>query len=160
MRSHIKHSVTIDQPHDSWLGMTNDATCESSDSAFLNDDRVWLAGKDWSLLGLVLLVRLLWHTVEQTKEYMCFDSTLINFILHLPGGLHFSDALDTLHALWQLRFVDDSWFASGFNDRPSLIHAVEIGGTAQVLATVLRVYPAKVHGHIAKVIDRIEAIFL
>jgi hypothetical protein len=43
--------------------MTNDTTRESSDSAFLNDDRVWLASKDGSLLGLVFLIRLLWNTV-------------------------------------------------------------------------------------------------
>jgi hypothetical protein len=55
--------VPIDEPHNSWLGMTNDTTRESSDSAFLNDDRVWLASKDGSLLGLVFLIRLLWNTV-------------------------------------------------------------------------------------------------
>jgi hypothetical protein len=81
-------------------------------------------------------------------------------ILHLPGGLHLSDALDTLHALWQLRFVNDSRLASGFDDCPCLIHAVEVGGTAHVLTTVLRVDPAKVHGHVAKIVDGIEAIFL
>jgi len=63
-RTHIEHSVPIDEPHDSWLRMTNDTTRESSDSAFLNDDRVWLASKDRSLLGLVFLIRLFWYTVE------------------------------------------------------------------------------------------------
>jgi hypothetical protein len=56
--------VPIDEPHDSWLGMTNDTTRESSDSAFLDDDRVWLACKDGSLLRLVFLIRLLWYTVK------------------------------------------------------------------------------------------------
>lgn len=94
--------MSINEPHNSWLGMANDTTSESSNSAFLNDDRVRLAGEDGSLLRLVFLIRLFWHTVIHNIYLHALNIKQRTLSLHLPGGLHLSNALDTLHALRQL----------------------------------------------------------
>ena len=46
----------------------------------------------------------------------------------------------------------------GLDDGAGLIHAVLVGGAAHVLARVLRVHPAEVHRHVAKVVDRLETV--
>lgn len=61
--------------------------------------------------------------------------------------------------LRQLRVVHDARLASGLDNGLGLVHAVEVGGTAQVLATVLGVYPTEVHGDVSEVIDRRETVF-
>lgn len=78
--------------------------------------------------------------------------------LHLPRGLQVSDHLYTLHALGQLRVVDDAGFAAGLDGGPGLVHAVQVGRPAKVLSAVFRVDPAEVHRHVSKVVDRIESV--
>ena len=46
----------------------------------------------------------------------------------------------------------------GLDDGARLVHAVQVGGSAQVLARVLRVHPAEVHRHVAKVVNRRESV--
>ena len=74
----------------------------------------------------------------------------------LPAGLHLTDLLDGHHALGQLGLVDDASLAGALDDGPCFVRAVEVGGPADVFARVLGVHPAKVHGHIAKVVDGSE----
>lgn len=73
----------------------------------------------------------------------------------LPSPLFF----DTLHVLWQLGVVYNAWFAGGLDYSSGLVHAVEVGGAADVFAAVLRVHPAEVHRDITEVIDRCESVF-
>ena len=77
----------------------------------------------------------------------------------LPAALHLPDALDAGHALGQLRLVDDAGPARRVDEAAGLVAAVEVGRAANVLAAVLRVHPAKVHGDVAKVVDGREAVF-
>lgn len=76
----------------------------------------------------------------------------------LPGGFHFADHFHALHALGQLGIVNDALAARRLDEGPSLVHAVLIGGPADVLAGILRVDPAEIHGHVAKVVDGREAV--
>lgn len=77
--------------------------------------------------------------------------------LPLPGGFHFTNALDALHALGNLRVVNDARLAGGLDERARLVLAVQIGGAAQVLAAVLRINPTEVHGNVTEVVDGREA---
>lgn len=79
--------------------------------------------------------------------------------LHLPRRFHFTNLLDTLHALGQLRFIDNARFAGGLNNGLRFVHTVQIGGTAQIFATVFGIYPAKVHGHISEIVNGSQTIF-
>jgi hypothetical protein len=79
--------------------------------------------------------------------------------LHLPGGFQFPDLLDTLHAFGQLRIVDDSRFAGGLDDGSGLVHAVQVGGAAKVLAAVFGVDPSEVHGDVTKVVNWSKSVF-
>ena len=76
----------------------------------------------------------------------------------LPAALHLPDALDAGHALGQLRLVDDAGPARRVDEAARLVAAVQVGGAAHVLAAVLRVDPPEVHRHVAKVVDRREAV--
>lgn len=76
----------------------------------------------------------------------------------MPRGLQVSDHLDTLHALGQLRVVDDARLAAGLDGGSGLVHAVQVGRPAKVLSTVFGIDPAKVHRHVSKVVDRIESV--
>ena len=77
----------------------------------------------------------------------------------LPAALHLPDALDAGHALGQLRLVDDAGPARRVDEAARLVAAVEVSGAAHVLTAVLRVDPPEVHGDVAKVVDRGEAVF-
>lgn len=77
----------------------------------------------------------------------------------MPGRFELPDLLYALHSLGKLGIVDDPRFSSGPDDGSGLVHAVQIGGTADVLAAVFRVDPAEVHGHVAEIVNRGEAIF-
>lgn len=74
------------------------------------------------------------------------------------GGLQLPDLLKGLHALGDLRLVDDARAAGGLESGAGFVHAPEVGGAAQVLAGVLAEHPVHDQGDVAKVIDGSEAI--
>ncbi len=63
------------------------------------------------------------------------------------------------HSLWQLRFINDSWLSSGLQDSPGLIHAIQVRGSADILARILRIDPAEVHRDITEIEDWSKAVF-
>jgi len=129
--------MTIQEPHDSGLGVSSDATAEPCTVTLLNNLEFRL-GHETGLKSLGFILNQFWSS--------------------LPSGFHLPDSLDAGHALGQLRFIDDSRFSGCLQNSTSFIHAVQVGGAADVLAGVLWVHPAKVHGDITKVKDGSETV--
>ena len=100
------------------------------------------------------------HNFHSTKGYSSESIISKNPTWRpLPAALHLPDALDARHPLRQLGLVYDARPARRVDEAAGLVAAVEVGRAANVLAAVLRVHPAKVHGDVAKVVDGREAVF-
>ena len=129
--------MTIQEPHDSGLGIAGDATAEPCTVTLLNNLKLRLG-----------------HEARLKP----FGFILNQFRSSLPSGFHFPDPLNAGHTLGQLRLVDDSRFSGCLQNSTSFVHAVQVGGAADVLAGVLRVDPAEVHGDVTEVKDGSETI--
>lgn len=68
------------------------------------------------------------------------------------------DLLQALHALWQLRIINDSRLSGRLDEGAGFVHAVQVGGAAQVFARIFRVNPSEVHSDVAEIVDWSEAI--
>lgn len=147
----VGDSMTIYKPHDSWLWMTCNSTAESCPFAFFNCTLLWFCYEDWCLPWFRFFGYFLRRSVRQSLlkiRFYCYDHRIDNSknsvilcrptlhfyqnskYLHLPGCFHFADLLNTLHSLWQLRFVDDTRLASCFDNCSGFIHAVQVGSPA------------------------------
>jgi hypothetical protein len=135
--AYIDDCVSIEKPHDSRFGIAGDSAAKSCTVTLLNN------------LGFRL-----GH--ETRLEPFCL--VLDQFRGSLPSGFHLTDAFDTGHALGQLRLVDDSGFSGCLQDSAGFVHAVQVGGAADVLARVLGIDPAEVHGNVAEIEDGSETI--
>ena len=129
--------MSVEEPHDPGLRVASDSAAEPGAVSLLDNLGLGLgheAGLEPLSLGL-----------DQLRG-------------SLPPRLHLTDPLNAGHALGQLRLVDDSGLAGGLQDASGLVHAVQVGSPADVLAGVLRVDPAEVHGDVAEVEDGSEAV--
>ena len=133
---YINNGVSVEEPHHTRPWVTGDAAAETCPFAFHYERVFWFESKNGFLLLLLGIGQLVG--------------------LSLPCGFHFTNLLHTLHALGKLRIVNDSWFAGRFDDGARLIRSVLVGGTANVFTAVLWVNPAKVHGHVTKIVDGSE----
>ena len=127
--------MSIDQPHHSWLWITGHSAAEPSATTFRCADCFRLgheAGLELLSLGL-----------QQIRRA-------------LPTGFHLADPVDGHHPLGKLGFIHDPCLAGALDDGAGLVGAIKIGRSADVFTRILRIDPAKVHRHIAKVIDRGE----
>ena len=135
--TYIDDGVSVEEPHDSRFRIASDSAAEPGTVSLLDN------------LGLGL-----GHEAGLEPLGLGFDQLRGS----LPSRLHLTDPLNAGHALGQLRLVDDSGLASGLQDGSGLVHAVQVGCPADVLAGVLRVDPAEVHGDVAEVKDGSEAV--
>lgn len=140
--------------------MSGDAHTEPSGFTLLYRLGLQLANKHGLRSGLGIRINFIGHTVRTGNK--CIDWDFIAYTsgnLHLPGSFHFANAINTLHMGRQLGVVDNTWLAGNLDQSTSLVHAIQVCGSANVFAAVLGIYPAEVHGHIAKIVDGLEAIF-
>ena len=56
--------------------------------------------------------------------------------IHVPRTLQIPDLLERMHSLGNLRIIDDSRAASDLDEGPCFVHAVFVGGSAQIFACI------------------------
>lgn len=78
--------------------------------------------------------------------------------LHLPRCLHGTNFVDALHMGGQLRVIYNARLASCFDYGSGFVLAVQIGCSAHIFATVVRVNPGEIHRYVAEVQDRLDTI--
>lgn len=131
--------MTIDEPHNTWAWMTSDATAEACPFSLFDGDGV---GRQHERRLHLLLLRL--------------DLLLRNAV---QVGFDLTDLLQALHALWQLRVVDDARFAGSLDEGASFVHSVQVGGAAEIFTGIFGVDPTEVHRDVTKVVNWHETVF-
>ena len=159
---YIDDSVAVEDPHDTGTRVAGDTAAETSPFAFHHLDILGLQDEDGLLLLHLSFGPLVGHSsnlekINLNKYFIQRSQISNNKKLPLPGGFHFADHFHALHSLGQLGIVDDAFTARRLDEGLGFIHAVLVGGSADVLAAVLWVDPTEIHGNVTEIVDGSES---